>query len=271
MIHIQKLQVIIFLLISFVMSIAKGETDKVERAPAAVRNNDIAVITFKDFSHPKAKLYHRKDETLAFNNIKKVKLKAVWQTPDIFNSANREKCNSFKRIFIPYTAFAFSPEMYDGMTEYVKNGGLLITNNVLSTIDVDNDSKIDWKNGDKNYSKPGFHTIGVFSPFTIKITNIEVVKACPITAGLPVNKKREVSFYGRYIRFSKATPLVIAEGLYRNTRKHSNSPLVTFMHQGKGACIFLGPRMSYKNEWLVKIFNNTLSQDTLEWLTAGDK
>ncbi len=255
---------LILITASFVTPVLNGEN---------TRTKDIGIITFEDFSHPKAGIYHRNEEKPIFNHLKKAGLNPEWIKPEIFYKANREKCNTYKRIFIAFPAFAFSPEMYEGMTEYVKSGGLLIANNILSMIDTDDDSKIDFKKGDRHFPKPGFPTVGVHSPFIIRGTEMKVVEACPLTAGLPEKKSHEVKtrLYSRYIRTSTATPVVLAEGLYKEKRKHKNSPLVAFKHQGKGACIFLGMRIMFKDDWVIKIFNNTISNDTLEWLTAGEE
>jgi len=184
---------------------------------------------------------------------------------DIFLPENRGKRDSYKRILIPRIAIWFTPKIYEGMTEYVKDGGLLITNAAMSgRINED-------KQGAKShFGKAGNPLVGVRGHSAVQMTKIMVKVNCPLTEGLSFDNwiDLETKPYGRRTTNRNATALIVSDSLYKG--KLFNQPFLTYKHLGKGACIYIVPAISTKSKYISLIFKNVLSSKTLEWLTAGD-
>jgi hypothetical protein len=183
----------------------------------------------------------------------------------IFLKENRGKCASYKRILVPAIAHMFSSEMYEGMTEYVQNGGLLIINTSPLFMGSYNDSF-----EKQPFGKLGFELVGVYGQSTGDITKMRILSLSPITEGLPANEwiALEPSAIGRLTKITgNATEVVTADVLQKG-KPIGNRPLLTYKRTGKGVCIYFVPTINpVMDENLKALLKNVLSDKTLKWLT----
>jgi len=229
---------------------------------APPRDKEAGVLDYRTFDFKKAKLYHKAFTQPLFAAVEKTGLKPEWVTPDIFRGAHKGQRDRYKRILIAWGSHWFSREMYDGMEDYVKNGGLLITNVVLAG--VDDDGKRSWIN------RPGSPLIGVFGHSGVHVAKIKVESECPLTNGLPAGKwtPLDVKVTSRMARGYGATVLATSDATYKG-KPHRDQPFLTYKHHGKGACVFINAVASNENEsHLRAILTNALSAETLGWLTS---
>ncbi|MFA6715605.1 MAG: hypothetical protein WCS27_09520 [Victivallaceae bacterium] len=193
---------------------------------------------------------------------------------DIFFEVNKKECASYKRILVPCTVTALTPEMHEGMTEYVKNGGLLILNRLPAVIDTNNNYKFDKE--DRRLGRKGFDLIGVYSNSTVNIAKLKVSSLTPITEGLPLDEWLPLSPSAKgqaaIIRNTETIQLIAAH-LTENAkgRYRMDQPFLTYKRTGNGACIYVVPFIYWAktpSEHLKTVFKNVMSEKTLEWLTT---
>ncbi len=236
----------------------------------AEREKEIGVVEYKKFEV--------KDNATKplFDAISSFGYSPEWVSMDIFLPENKTERDNYKRIVISATNVWFTPEMYEGMTNYVESGGLLITNSSLFLVDTNRNYKSDA--GDTTF-KDGFETVGVYGHSSIYMTKFKVELACPLTEGIPVGEwlELEEKLSGKITTNKSATVLIIGERWsdrwekpdYKGWPPKGNQPFLTFKHLGKGACIYIVPIIgSAKNKYISIILKNCLSKKTLEWLTT---
>ena len=204
--------------------------------------------------------------------IKEAGYEPALVSEDIFLEKNKTECMKYKRIIIPAMTFLFSGEMYNGMTEYVKNGGLLISNESGMKIDVNGNYNDDSE--DSYWGNEGFPLIGVYGFSSCVIEKIKILQQTPITMGLPLNEWLNLApaAGGRECKIVKSNAVELAGAYLSDASKGyrpMKQPLLTYNHLGCGACIYIVPRIHEKMDKNLKtIFKNILSPNTLEWLTA---
>lgn len=254
---VSKITVTVFLIMPSVIFIPDVQ---------AKRDKDVAIVKYDKYEYGAKRQW-------CIRSLVKVVKKANDNTPDLVNADiflpfNSEKRDTYKRILIPAIAFWFSPEMYNGMTEYVKNGGLLITNSIMNGIDEDADYN---RKGAKSFGKPGNPLVGVFGISTVQMNKIMIKENSPLSEGLSSGDwiELETKTSGSQTQNRSATVLIISDSLYKN-KPSRQQPFLTYKHLGKGACIYIVPAISVKNRFVFSILKNALSKNTLEWLTAGE-
>ena len=231
----------------------------------AERTKEIGVVKYAKYDEGK----RQSSATYLAKAIKEVSsYESDLVSVDIFLEANAEKRAAYKRIIIPNVACTFTPEMYEGMREYVKNGGLLITNSSL--LIIDNDKTYKRRSKGETFWKPCFDLIGVRGTGSTSMSKIKVEVACPLTEGLPVGEwiTLETKVGGRKTVGHSATVLITTE-----RPSGYNQPFLAFKHTGKGACIYIVPPygnipLPSKDKYI--LLKNALSKKTLEWLTLGE-
>ncbi|HDN84305.1 MAG TPA: hypothetical protein ENG47_00935 [Candidatus Aerophobetes bacterium] len=243
----------------------------------AERTKEVAVVEYKKFEWKDADWYYKHYTIPLFNAIKDLGYSPEWVSMDIFLPENKTERDKYKRIVISSAGIWFTPEMYEGMTDYVKSGGLLITNSSLFLVDANRNYKLDEED---TSIKNGFETVGVYGHASVSMNKIKVEVACPLTEGLPIGEWIELKTSGRVTTNKSANVLIIAERYskkwddpdYKGWKPpKGNQPFLTYKHLGKGACIYIVPvldRNSLKNKYLSIILKNALSKKTLEWLTT---
>jgi len=248
----------------------------------AERTKEVGVVEYKKYERKAADWAYRKCTVPLFKAIKDLGFSPEWVSVDIFLPENKKERDKYKRIVLSVAAYCFTPEMYEGITDYVKSGGLLITNSCLIFIDTNRNYKWEGSKVDKSREAPGFETVGVYGHASVYMTKIKVKVECPLTRGLPVGKwvNLERRLQGRVTKNYSATVLVIAERWsdkweipdYKGWKPpKGNQPFLTFKHLGKGACIYIVPRLDFrslKTKCISTILKNALSKETLEWLTT---
>ena len=187
-------------------------------------------------------------------------------TMDIFLPAKKSERDRYKRLYIHAGAHWFTPAMYDAMEDYVRSGGLLVTNSSIFGIDTNGDYKLGRE--DTWMKNPGNKTLGVSGSGTAYMTKMRVEVACPLTAGLerggwvPLAKK----IVGRKARNYGAKVVVTSDRIYKG-KPAGTQPMLTYRHAGKGACIYIVPHMSDEPH-MKTILDNVLGKETLDWLTT---
>ena len=231
-------------------------------AEPAKRTREAGVLSLKEFS---LKRSHRRATDAQFKWVKDLGLDPVWLPTAIFLPENKAERDTLKRIVVPYHAVCFTPAVTKGMTDYVRSGGLLITFSAMIGIDTDGDGKTD-----KQHPRTGCPLVGVSINRTAWPTKIRCLTACPLTKGMTLNEDIVLSSKVAlpFPRPAGATIVVTMDGAGYKKRPFEGRPLLSFKHDQKGACIYLGTPS--KEEHIAKLFGNVFSAETLEWLTAGE-
>ena len=232
----------------------------------AARDKELGVINyFAKYEYPneiKKQKALEKDSQTFFAEIEKLGQKPEWVDTDVFLAANQTQRDSYKRLLIPAAANWFTKEMYDGMLDYVRNGGLLITQSALLLLDNDGSYRC---GGTATTAMCRKTFLGVTANGGAEKPEIKVLVDNPLTRGLKVGewlKADRVS--GRFVAEGSAKTAVIAK--QTNKKGDSEGPLVTWKSTGKGACVFIACAFHPKDPALVTLMKNALSEETREWL-----
>jgi len=232
------------------------------------RNKEVGVVEYKKFEWKSSDYCYKIYTKYLFDTISNLGFKPEWIEMDIFLPENKTERDRYKRIVISTSAIWFTPEMYEGMDDYVKSGGLLITNSSLIGIDINRNYKLD--EGDKYEAN---EIVGVYGHASAQMSKIFVEIECPLTKGIPVGEwiSLEAKVAGRVTINKSATVLITSDRIYKEETS-GNQPFLTYKHSGKGACIYIVPVLLdlEKNKYLLTILKNALSKETLEWLTIGE-
>lgn len=221
---------------------------------------------------------HQRYAVPLFEFITTQSLSANWVPPEIFLPAMQTDRDNFQRIVTPWTGNLFSMDMYNGMTDYVQKGGLLIANSHMHYIDVNGNFKLD--EADKYFNVKTkrhprsigqiFDTLGIFGHRTRVWISVRSEIKCPLTADLPVGEAVALNknlVFGRETRNHSA--MIILNAVRRNKDDTTTSqPAVTIRNDGRGTCIYIASRFTAKDQTIVTIFKNAFSPETLDWLTA---
>ena len=197
-----------------------------------------------------------------------------WVNEDIFLPEQHAHCLQYRRILLPRHAFHFTPLMYAGMTRYVTDGGLLISNANLLGIDKDGDREFNMDKGDTYW--PGKHgcfsTLGVYGHSSVIITNITVEMECLLSAGLSAGQLLDLGqpISTRETINKSAEVVITGNGIYNKDTAIRSRPFLTYKHIGNGACIFVAPNLQGKHPWVCQIASNCFSPKTLNWLTLQE-
>jgi len=183
---------------------------------------------------------------------------------DIFLPRNAEKIKQYKRIWIPSYAHAFTPAMYQGMEQYVRGGGLLISCSLLQSIDANADYKFEART-DASYSYRNVNPLtGSQSHWAQPYSALKITVPSPLTTGIELPEYREMPDLpvGRVARKVTTMQVMIAG---RTVAKDGPAEgyLLACNSLGKGAVILYSGSAGGLSNQIVK---NILSQDTLEWL-----
>lgn len=175
----------------------------------------------------------------------------------LFLPAGKAERNRYKRIFVPGATGRLPTAVLEGMDDYVRSGGLLVTAASLILLDAGD--------GTTRYASDGF--LGVFGHGGCVLDRVTVTRDCPLTAGLPQGWfALDPPASGRRTTIRSAETLMLGAGSHRDGRVE-RQPFLTFKHTGRGAAIYLVGQVGPKSDPRLKqILKNTLAPATLRWL-----
>jgi len=221
------------------------------------RNIEVGVLADTHYSPDRMKQINH-----SFNRIASYGLQPEKTDASIFLAGNKTARDRYKRILVLFYSI-FTPEMYAGMEDYVRSGGLLIMNSPMDQTDMNGNYVFD-KGTDKTI-RNRIHGIHAFA--NVKLKNIAVKLESPLTKGLENGKVHESSSMMSETKETGATVIVTATafrtwGSQKNQETPiKNMPVLAFLHLGEGAFIYIGIP---DNETL---FRNCFSREVLDWLT----
>jgi hypothetical protein len=222
---------------------------------AADRTKELCFLSETRF---KLASFQKNLEKKQFSIIKTIFPSSERKDFDILLTQNKEKLNSFKRLYISDAYILFSQAHLDGIESFVKNGGLVVTLSGLCIIDKNEDFK--YNKGDILLRKKG-GIAGVIKFSGVKVKAIKTEVLCPLTKGLEEGKIIKTNFAAGRVHNVSAEVIVSAKATYGQKSIFKNMPIVTYKKMSKGAIIFLdtsGPKQIF--------LNNALTPLTLEWL-----
>lgn len=200
-----------------------------------------------------------------FDAVKAAGLQPEWVDVDIFLPTHRSRREQFKRLVIPTYADWFSQLMYEGMDDYVRRGGLLITNVSMILLDANDNYVADAKDTQTDYPQKRF--LGVFGHSSCRISRIRILHQCPLTAGLPVGEWLPLTASIGARRTRTVGAEVIAECNRITNQGETVQPFLTFHHVGKGACIyFVGPLHAIAGGQYRQLIKNVFAPAVVDWL-----
>lgn len=187
-------------------------------------------------------------------------------SPDLFLRQNWPDRDRYQRLVIPSGAEFFSQAIHEGMDDYVRSGGLLITGVSLILQDVDGDYVI--TDSDRVTTYPGETFLGVHGHQSARLTRVNVRTDCPLTRGLPVGEWLDLAgpLSGRNTRNLSAEVVMLSDRQMTD-RPSAEQPFLTYKHVGRGACIYLVGQVGELADPAVRqVFRNLFAAETLEWL-----
>ena len=201
------------------------------------------------------------------DRLKEIGVKAERVSPDIFLPENKAKRDQFQRIVVPSGAEWFSRAIHEGMNDYVRSGGLLVTNVAMILEDSDGDYVIGDKDA-KTTEYPAKSFVGVHGQQSARMRRLKALAECPLTRGMKEGVWVEMTepMAGRNVRNQSAEVVILSDREMKG-RKASEQPFVTFKHQQNGACIYLVGQVGELRDPVARqVFRNVFSGETLEWL-----
>jgi hypothetical protein len=236
-------------------------------ADAGPRGKEIGIVEYLR-SHPDAEAKQNIAKTVECcgKAVKETGLSPEGVDVSIFLRQNKAQRDQFKRILIPCAGDRFTPEMHEGMDDYVRSGGLLITNSSLLILDAGVGPKADKGIATTDY--PMKHFLGVRGHSSCLMRRIKVLQECPLTKGLETNTwvTLEQELGGRDTRNCSAEVVVVANRV-KKAVEQGEQPFLTYKHQDKGACIYLVGQIGEKpDRTLSRILANICCPETIEWL-----
>jgi hypothetical protein len=248
-------------------SSAKTDTVNITAKPIA-RDKEIGVLDYAKKYEVKSK--RTADEALKswIGSVQKTGLTTETVDVDIFLPSQRAERNRFQRLFIPQGAEWFSKAMYEGMNEYVRDGGLLITGTGLLLLDANANYKPDDGSTLTDFARETF--LGVRAHASATMHRLKVVQSCPLTAGLSADTwiTLETAFSGRETTARSAEVIIISDRSKKD-EVEGEQPFLTYKHSGRGACIYLvGAGGKTPDKTFVQLLSNICSRATLDWLCA---
>lgn len=248
---------------------SSAKTDKMTVAAKSItRDRDIGILDYAKKYEVKSK--RAADEALKswIGLIQKTGLTAETVDVDIFLPSQRTERNRFRRLFIPQGAEWFSKAMYEGMNEYVRDGGLLITGTGLLLLDANANYRADDGSTLTDFARETF--LGVRAHASATMHRLKVVQSCPLTAGLSADAwiTLETTFSGRETT-AKSAEVIIISDRSKKDEVEGEQPFLTYKHSNRGACVYLvGTSGKPSDKILVQLMSNICSRATLDWLCA---
>ena len=241
-------------------------TEQAHAAPSQPRDRPIALL-----DHAARFETTNKRSTLALRDACLKALRALDFQPelvdvDILLPQNKAQRDRFQRIVIPAGADYYSQAMFEGIDDYVRSGGLLISGSSAVLVDRNANHRADAEDSTGDYAKN--HFLGVQGHASATMPQIKVLQACPLTEGLKLDEwiALDPPAVGRETRNFSAEVLITATRVKKD-RPDTQQPFLTYKHQGRGACIYLVAQVNTKvDDQVLQLLRNCCSEKTLRWL-----
>ena len=199
-------------------------------------------------------------------NLTAVGLQPETVSPDLFLRPNWPERDRYRRLVVPVGAEYFSQAIHEGMEDYVRQGGLLITSVSMILQDKDADYVITDQDGIADFASEG--VVGVHGQQTARMSRIKALAACPLTQGLAPGEWVTLSqaVAGRRTRNLSAEVVILSDRELASGAT-GEQPFLTYRHLDRGACIYLvGQIGTLDDPVLRQVFTNLVSPQTLDWL-----
>ena len=204
-----------------------------------------------------------------YANLEDAGVPVEWVRPEIFLPEHKERRDGFKRLVIPFWTGWFTPEMYEGMADYVKSGGLLITQSALLFVDA-NRNFVQDEVATTNLPQKSF--LGVAGAETALMRQVGAISDTPLSRGMPkdVHLALRTPLYGRRARNFHAKVILEAEQVYDG---YSDiGPMLTAKNQGRGSAIYWnGWVETFDDPRVAQMVKNIFSEETYEWLVVPEE
>jgi len=236
-------------------------------AYAEPRTKELGVIDyFKSYKGRKSEKSGKRVIKYFVAQLQALDLKPEMVDVDIFLPEHKAERDQYKRLVITCHTDWFSQKIYEGMNDYVKSGGLLVTNSSLVLEDKDGDYQIEEGEGITKYPAKTF--LGAEGTQSLYMTKVRSLKECPLTEGLKTGEWIELKSKtaGRLLRRVTAEVIIESDTIYRG-KPSRDQAFLTYKHQDKGACIYLVGQVSRTDDpTMLQILRNIFSDKTLDWL-----
>ena len=238
---------------------------------AAGRTKELGVVNYyakyEAIKESRTKSYRKSQESL-FASLKEMGQPVEWVDVDVFLPAGKATRDAYKRILIPAMSDTFTLEMYQGMEDYIKSGGLLVTQ--VSCVIVDTNSSYKHDATDKTHKYPARTFLGLYGAGGGPISAVKAVKDSPLTKGIALDEwiTLEKATAGRTTTNLSADVVALCRGKVKG--KQIEMPFLASKSSGKGACVYLvgyfwGPG---NDKTMTQLVKNILSAETLAALCA---
>jgi hypothetical protein len=241
-------------------------TGQAAMKPIAPRDKEIGVLDYCRKYEPRSKKAVQSAFRDVCEAVRTAGLDPEAVDVDIFLSTNRDQRNRYKRLLIPTATDWFSQAMYEGMDDYVRSGGLLITNCSLILLDADANYRIDPGDHVTKFAQTTF--LGVRGHAGCTMGRLKILHDCPLTSGLAPGTwlRLDRPLSGRQTHNLSAEVLAVSDRI-ESGKDQGEQPFLTFKHQGHGACVYLVGQIGPRSEsTLVRLLANLFAPATLKWL-----
>ena len=121
------------------------------------RSKEVGVLDYlKKYTETPSKKACMAATECCWKVVKEAGLEPEWVDVDIFLPQNKAQRDQFKRIVIPTSTEWFTIKMYEGMDDYVRSGGLLMTNCSCILLDANENYKGDKEDTTTEYCRDNF-------------------------------------------------------------------------------------------------------------------
>lgn len=194
-------------------------------------------------------------------------VRIVPEDVEILNPENAAELARYRRLAIPDYALALSPTAREGLSRYVRQGGLLIAFSALAQIDGDGDYAFDPKT-EKTWPRNEINPLTRAG--TSKSSRVVAVKAlvdCPLTRGIDKRTWRGIDVVAGAPASGNLSAKAVLNGKIEGDGDNPPPcPLELYYLNGAGAGVFVS--LKPVGPFGKLLWENLLSTETLEWLTV---
>lgn len=241
-------------------------------ALAESRENAVAMVNY--YAKYEARTQDRHDRNARiveaqFAFFKEVDPRLEWVDVDIFLEAAKSERDTYKRIVIPYSTEWFTMEMYEGMQDYVRSGGLLITLSAGILVDENQNYRQD-EGATTDFLQQS--VLGVQAHGGATIQEVKVIDAeSPLTRDLEADQwfTLQRGSGSRCTENINATVVMLSRQTCDG--ETVERPHLSYNAAGKGSCIYIaGSIYNIDDPIHAQIAANALSDESLAALCTQE-